>query len=177
MGRNEHLGPPPPPAVFRHAENEIIASPLREIPLGRAAAPLGRFQLTPKTSNQNSRRPPPLPCLPVLPEMARLRRQLHSPRIAVRPVGGSHAGFQPVGTRREINLRDRDRQVVQQRGLTADERKFLVSVKSGAPDWALLPIPGIDRLPAIQWKLTNISRMDPSKRAEMLAKLKAKLGL
>jgi predicted nucleotidyltransferase component of viral defense system len=61
--------------------------------------------------------------------------------------------------------------------LTAAERHFLVSVKEGAPQCELLGIPGIEALPALQWKVRNIARMDRTKHAAMLAKLRAKLGL
>jgi predicted nucleotidyltransferase component of viral defense system len=61
--------------------------------------------------------------------------------------------------------------------MTEGERRFLLSVKEGAPKWDLLGLPGIEALPAIQWKVANIARMDRVKHAEMLAKLRAKLGL
>ena len=43
--------------------------------------------------------------------------------------------------------------------LSENERKFLLSVKQGEPDWTQLPFEGIDQLPAIQWKLHNIRQM------------------
>ena len=61
--------------------------------------------------------------------------------------------------------------------LTDQERKFLLSLKEGQPKWSLMKIEGIDQMPAIQWKLTNIKNMTSKKHAESLAKLKAKLGL
>jgi hypothetical protein len=61
--------------------------------------------------------------------------------------------------------------------LTAEERQFLVSLKSGEPNWNLLGIQGIERLPAIQWKLQNIRSMDKRKHAHALKALKACLGL
>ena len=61
--------------------------------------------------------------------------------------------------------------------MTEGERCFLISVKEGAPKWELLGLPGIEALPAIQWKVTNIARMDRAKHADMLAKLRAKLKL
>ena len=64
-----------------------------------------------------------------------------------------------------------------QKELTAEERQFLVSIKSGAPDWNLLGIEGIERLPAIQWKLQNIGRMEKRKHGEAMKALKACLGL
>ena len=62
-------------------------------------------------------------------------------------------------------------------GLSPDERRFLLSLKHGEPEWDLLGFDGLERLPALQWKLTNIRRMDPRKRAEAEGKLKAVLGL
>ena len=43
--------------------------------------------------------------------------------------------------------------------LKENERRFLLSVKQGEPDWTQLPFEGIDKLSAIQWKLHNIRRM------------------
>lgn len=64
-----------------------------------------------------------------------------------------------------------------QKELTDEERRFLVSIKSAAPDWRLLGIEGIERLPAIQWKLQNIGKMEKRKHSEALQALKACLGL
>lgn len=61
--------------------------------------------------------------------------------------------------------------------LTQEEKKFLLSFKNGDPDWKLLGIDGIEKLPAIQWKLINIRKMDEVKRAEFLKKVKASLAL
>ncbi|MBN2187997.1 MAG: hypothetical protein JW699_00980, partial [Chitinispirillaceae bacterium] len=62
-------------------------------------------------------------------------------------------------------------------GLTTDEKNFLVSMKQGEPQWGLIGLPGIERLPALQWKLENIRKMDKAKRAAMLKKLKAALKI
>ena len=40
--------------------------------------------------------------------------------------------------------------------LTPQEKEFILSVKEGTPIWKILGIEGIERLPAIQWKLRNI---------------------
>ncbi|MBN2037287.1 MAG: hypothetical protein JW768_11140, partial [Chitinispirillaceae bacterium] len=70
----------------------------------------------------------------------------------------------------------RDRLVSEiQNKLTEDEKNFLVSMKQGEPQWGLLGLPGVERLPALQWKLENIRKMDKAKRAAMLKKLKAAL--
>ena len=39
---------------------------------------------------------------------------------------------------------------------TDSERKFLISVKLGEPDYSLLPFKNLDKLPALKWKLINI---------------------
>lgn len=62
-------------------------------------------------------------------------------------------------------------------GLTEQERQFLLSIKSGRPNWSLIDIPQIDRLPAIQWKLQNIAGMEKKKHQEAIEKLKSALGL
>lgn len=61
--------------------------------------------------------------------------------------------------------------------LSNQEREFLISLKEGNPRWALLDIPEIDRLPAVQWKLKNIHKMDKKKHAEALKRLKIKLRI
>lgn len=61
--------------------------------------------------------------------------------------------------------------------LTADEKQFLISVKEGKPAWPLLGLKGVERLPAVQWKLKNIDKISPDKKKELLSKLKEKLGL
>ncbi|HNY63829.1 MAG TPA: nucleotidyl transferase AbiEii/AbiGii toxin family protein [Deltaproteobacteria bacterium] len=50
------------------------------------------------------------------------------------------------------------------RSLDEDERAFLLSMKRGEPEWGRLGIENLDRFPALQWKLLNISRMTPAKR-------------
>lgn len=52
--------------------------------------------------------------------------------------------------------------------LTDNERKFLLSVKLGEPDYSLMPFKHLDQLSALQWKLFNIRKMSKSKHKEML---------
>lgn len=61
--------------------------------------------------------------------------------------------------------------------MTANEKKFLLSIKQGQPDWDFMPVAGIDQLPAIQWKLVNIRKMGKKKQMESLQKLQEALGL
>jgi hypothetical protein len=55
--------------------------------------------------------------------------------------------------------------------LTDTERQFMLSVKKGSPQWELFELEGIERMPAVQWKLINISRMDKKKHMTALRKL------
>jgi predicted nucleotidyltransferase component of viral defense system len=55
--------------------------------------------------------------------------------------------------------------------LTVAERNFLISMRRGEPQWELLDIPGIEKLPSLQWKLLNIKRMSKEKHAAMLTTL------
>jgi len=64
-----------------------------------------------------------------------------------------------------------------QKGLTSQERRFLLSLKEGKPEWKLLGLAGIEKLPAIQWKLLNIRKMDKRKNAQMIGKLRRVLDL
>lgn len=63
------------------------------------------------------------------------------------------------------------------KGLSGDQRKFLLSLKEGEPDWSLAGWPNVERLPAIQWKLANIRKMDKGKHKKMVQNLKQALAL
>jgi len=56
-------------------------------------------------------------------------------------------------------------------GLDENERRFLLSLKRGDPEWTTLGIDHLQNLPALQWKLLNIKKMDPGKRDAAFAKL------
>ena len=57
-------------------------------------------------------------------------------------------------------------------GFTMQERQFLLSMKSGDPDWHVLGVENLERMPALQWKLLNIRKMDAGKREEQLKMLR-----
>jgi predicted nucleotidyltransferase component of viral defense system len=61
--------------------------------------------------------------------------------------------------------------------LTDVDRRFLVSVKLGEPDWALVGLPQAAGLPAVQWKLTNLARLTDERRKALAARLREVLGL
>ena len=58
--------------------------------------------------------------------------------------------------------------------LTDPERRFLLSMKLGEPDWDLLPIPHLRELPALQWKLAKVEALkrEPRKHAEAFMRLR-----
>ena len=55
--------------------------------------------------------------------------------------------------------------------LDSSERRFLLSMKEGEPEWDLLGIDNLERMPALQWKLHNIRKMNAGKHASALDKL------
>lgn len=61
--------------------------------------------------------------------------------------------------------------------LTENDRKFLLSIKEGVPQWELLNLKGVNKLPAIQWKLMNIARMKPDHHKNSVARLRKILEL
>jgi Nucleotidyl transferase AbiEii toxin, Type IV TA system len=56
-------------------------------------------------------------------------------------------------------------------------RRFLVTFEKGAPDWDMLGLPKIDKLPAVQWRQQNLDKITRNKRAELVAQLEKVLGL
>lgn len=61
--------------------------------------------------------------------------------------------------------------------LTDNERRFLLSVKQGEPDWSLLPFEGLDQWPPIQWKLHNIRLMSDRRHKAAIRRLREVLDI
>jgi predicted nucleotidyltransferase component of viral defense system len=61
--------------------------------------------------------------------------------------------------------------------LTTGEKEFLLSLKAGEPKWDLMGVEGIEKLPAVQWKLLNIRKLDAKKRKDLQNKLRRVLGV
>lgn len=59
--------------------------------------------------------------------------------------------------------------------LTVDHKDFLLSFKSGEPDWRLLEHDHAQELPAVRWKLQNIRKLNSAQRDTALIRLKASL--
>lgn len=81
-----------------------------------------------------------------------------------------------VGYEELVAVRERLVETIRKK-MSENEKQFLVSIKQGQPNWHLVPVTGIEHLPAIQWKLVNIRKMDKKKQIEALTKLEAVLGL
>lgn len=64
-----------------------------------------------------------------------------------------------------------------QRGLTHEEKQFLLSFKAKKPDWTLLGLEGVNKLPAVKWKMLNLERMPKDKHEKALQALKEVLSL
>jgi hypothetical protein len=52
------------------------------------------------------------------------------------------------------------------RTLTQNHRNFLLSLLEAKPDWSLLPFKHLQELPAIQWKLQNLTHLKSKKPAK-----------
>jgi predicted nucleotidyltransferase component of viral defense system len=55
-------------------------------------------------------------------------------------------------------------------------RRFLISFERGQPDWDLLALPGVNKLPAVQWRQQNLDALSKPKRAALVAELERVLG-
>ena len=71
----------------------------------------------------------------------------------------------------------RDDAIATRAGLDDEEKAFLLSMKQGEPDWDVLGIDHLARLPGLQWKLMNIRKMDTKKRTAALETLKRVLDV
>jgi predicted nucleotidyltransferase component of viral defense system len=60
--------------------------------------------------------------------------------------------------------------------LTDEQRKFLLSFKARRPEWELLGIDGVDKLPAVRWKLQNLERMSEDRHRRAYNDLERVLG-
>jgi predicted nucleotidyltransferase component of viral defense system len=82
----------------------------------------------------------------------------------------------------EIKLEELSRvreQLIKQinESLAYKEKKFLLSFKKMEPDWELLELDGVEKLPAVKWKLFNLEKMGKKKHGAAVEKLKKHLQL
>jgi hypothetical protein len=74
-------------------------------------------------------------------------------------------------------IRAREDLITELVGKMPDEhRRFLASFKRGKPDWKILNIPHARKLPAVQWRLQNLAKMD-KKREQLINNLLKALGI
>ncbi len=65
---------------------------------------------------------------------------------------------EPVELDALLAARDRMMRELQQ-GLSADERRFLLSLVAAEPEWPLLGVPHLEQLPGPRWKLQNLEQL------------------
>jgi predicted nucleotidyltransferase component of viral defense system len=56
-----------------------------------------------------------------------------------------------------------------------EHRSFLLLFERGDPDWALLGLDGVARLPAVQWRQQNLDKLSVTRRAALVEGLEAVL--
>lgn len=62
--------------------------------------------------------------------------------------------------------------------LTTNQREFLLGLVAGEPDWKLMKCPHLSQLPAIRWKLQNLTKLkktNPGKFTKQLEELRVRL--
>lgn len=65
---------------------------------------------------------------------------------------------EPVSLDALLAARERMVREIQQ-GLDDDERRFLLSLVAGTPEWSLLGVAHLEQLPGIRWKLHNLAQL------------------
>ena len=55
--------------------------------------------------------------------------------------------------------------------LSTKDKKFLISINTGKPNWNLFPYPKIRKYPSVKWKLMNIRKMNSKKHEKVYQKL------
>ena len=61
--------------------------------------------------------------------------------------------------------------------LSKEDKRFLVSIEEGSPDWNLYEASHVKNFPGIQWKIFNVQKMDADKRLQSVVQLKSKLEM
>jgi hypothetical protein len=84
----------------------------------------------------------------------------------------------PIELEKLLSARERMLRELQQ-GIDSDEKRFLLSLVAGEPDWPALQIKHLKQLPGLRWKLQNLEqlrRTNPKRHAEQLTELQRRLG-
>jgi hypothetical protein len=60
--------------------------------------------------------------------------------------------------------------------MPAEHRRFLLSFKTGEPDWDLLGVPWAAKLPAVRWKIDNLAKLAEGRCEKLLSDLRRVLA-
>lgn len=52
-------------------------------------------------------------------------------------------------------------------------REFLRSIAGGESGWSLLEVPDVSSLPAVEWRMRKLARLDERERSEMVQRVSA----
>jgi Nucleotidyl transferase AbiEii toxin, Type IV TA system len=55
-------------------------------------------------------------------------------------------------------------------------RRFLIGFEGGKPDWTLLAVKKVDKLPAVKWRQQNLDKLTKNRRIELVGQLEGVLG-
>jgi predicted nucleotidyltransferase component of viral defense system len=61
-------------------------------------------------------------------------------------------------------------------GMPVQHGEFLIGFERGEPDWALLGLPHVAKLPAVLWRQQNLDKLSKEARAALVVKLEAALA-
>lgn len=84
---------------------------------------------------------------------------------------------EPVSLEELLKARERLRRDLTG-GLTAAQRRFLISVAEGTPEWTLIGFAHLSELPALRWKLQNLAKLrkiNPRKFRQQAEELRSRL--
>ena len=102
-----------------------------------------------------------------------------SPRDIRRDYVNSFQGMTAELVSLDVLLAARERLMRElQQGLDEGERRFLLSLAAGAPEWPLLGMAHLEHMPGIRWKLNNLAQLQKAnarKFAEQVEMLSARL--
>ena len=63
------------------------------------------------------------------------------------------------------------------RDMPGDHREFLISFERGEPEWELLGLENIEKLPAVSWRQQNLNKLDGNVRNALVDNLKRTLAV
>ena len=99
-----------------------------------------------------------------------------SPRDIQQDYANNFQGMTAEPVSLDVLLAARERLMRElQQGLNERERRFLLSLVTGAPEWPQLGIAHLEHLPGIRWKLRNLAQLQKAnarkfaEQAEMLS--------